>query len=82
MWNSKKGLERYLKILGRRITQIIDNTWEKKETEYYVMNDKKSVIVNTGLINTMGLDYMIQYRYHATKDIYLAYNVIESKRAI
>lgn len=81
MWNSKKGLERYLKILGRRITQIIDNTWEKKETEYYVMNDKKSVIVNTGLINTMGLDYMIQYRYHATKDIYLAYNVIESKRA-
>ena len=81
MWNSKKGLERYLKILGRRITQIIDNTWEIKETEYYVMNDKKSVIVNTGLINTMGLDYMIQYRYHATKDIYLAYNVIESKRA-
>lgn len=80
MWNSKKGLERYIKILGKRITQIVDNNFTEHETDYYVMNDIKSVVVNSGLINTMGLDYMIQYRYYVGQKTYIAYKLIESKK--
>lgn len=80
MWNSKNGLERYIKILGRRITQLVNDNFTIRETDFYVMNGIKSVIVNSGLINTMGLDYMIQYRYHVGQKMYVAYNLIESKR--
>lgn len=76
----KNGLERYIKILGRRITQLVNDNFTIRETDFYVMNGIKSVIVNSGLINTMGLDYMIQYRYHVGQKMYVAYNLIESKR--
>ena len=80
MWNSKKGLERYIKILGKRIAQIVGDNFTERETDHYVMNDIKSVVVNSGLINTMGMDYMIQYRYHVGQKTYIAYNLIESKK--
>lgn len=80
MFNSKSGLERYIKILGKRITQLVNDNWDVHETDSYVMNEIKSVIVNSGLINKMGLDYMIQYRYHVGQKMYIAYNLVESKR--
>ena len=45
-WKSMKGLDRYIKIIGARITQLVD----AGRTEYFVANKTKSAIVNTGMV--------------------------------
>ena len=46
-WKSINGLDRYIKICGCRIKQLV----EIGKTEYYVQNKIRSVIINTGLLN-------------------------------
>ena len=46
-WKSMKGLDRYIKIIGARITQLVD----AGRTEYFVANKTKSAIVNTGMMD-------------------------------
>lgn len=76
MWQTVDGLNRYIKIIGKRIEQLI----EQNRSEYYVMNNIRSVIINSGLINMLGRDYLIQYRYNEKHKTYIAYNILESKR--
>lgn len=76
MWQTMDGLNRYIKIIGKRIEQLI----EQNRSEYYVMNNIRSVIINSGLINMLGRDYLIQYRYNEKHKTYIAYNILESKR--
>lgn len=75
-WKLQAGFERYLKIIGSRIYQLI----EQGKTEYYVINKTKSVIVNTGLINKYGEDIKLMYRINLTSNTYNLYQIIESKQ--
>ena len=75
-WNSIKGLDRYIKIIGKRIEQLINTG----KTEFYVKNHLGSVIVNSGLMNLFGQDYLILYRIHEKYKTYVAYQIIGSKR--
>ncbi len=74
-WKSIAGLDRYIKICGCRIKQLI----EKGEKEYYVVNKIRSVIINTGLLSPFGTDYLILYRYNEKYKNYIAYMVISGK---
>lgn len=74
-WKSIDGLDTYIKVIGRRLTQLI----EQDKTEYYVLNHIKSAIVNTGLMDQYGTDYLVLYKYHVKKDCYVATRVIHSK---
>lgn len=75
-WKSIHGLDRYIKIMGRRIEQLI----EQEKTEYFVKNRIGSVIVNSGLMNMFGNDYFILYRFHEKYKIYVAYKVMKGKK--
>ncbi len=75
-WKSQVGFERYIKIIGSRIYQLV----EQGKTEYYVINKTKSVIVNTGLINKYGEDIKLMYRINLTSNTYNVYQLIESKQ--
>lgn len=74
-WKSIHGLDRYIKIMGRRIEQLM----EQEKTEYFVKNKICSVIVNSGLLDRFGKDYYILYRFHEKDKSYIAYKVIEGK---
>ena len=56
-WKSDAGLDRYLKICGARLLQLI----EQNMTDYYVFNGTHAVI-NTGLFNRFGLDIYVMYK--------------------
>lgn len=75
-WKSIHGLDRYIKIMGRRIEQLI----EQEKTEYFVKNKVCSVIVNSGLMNVFGKDYFILYRFHEKYKTYIAYKVMKGKK--
>lgn len=75
-WKSIHGLDRYIKIMGRRIEQLI----EQGKTEYFVKNKVRSVIINSGLMNSFGKDYFILYRFHEKYKTYIAYKVIKGKK--
>lgn len=74
-WKKPEGLDRYIKIIGARIQQIID----QKKTEYYIMNNLRSVVINTGLIDKFGTDVLILYKMNLSENNYRAYNVVMSK---
>ena len=74
-WNSINGLDRYIKIIGRRIEQLI----VKNRKEYFVMNKISSVVVNTGLMDKFGNDYLVLYRYHEKNKAYMAYQIMNAK---
>ncbi len=76
MWQSIEGLNRYIKIIGKRIEQLV----QQEKTEYYIKNNIGSVVVNSGLINMLGRDYLIQYRYNEKYKTYIAYNILEGKK--
>ena len=66
-WKSMKGLDRYIKIIGARITQLVD----AGRTEYFVANKTKSAIVNTGMMDLFGNDFLVLYRYYEkVQDVY------------
>ncbi len=75
-WKSINGLDRYIKIIGHRVQQLV----QQKATEYYVINHLGSVIVNSGLINLFGKDYLIHYRINEKFKTYVAHQVINSKQ--
>jgi hypothetical protein len=75
-WKSINGLDRYLKVIGCRLIQLI----EQDKPQYYVLNNIKSAIINTGLLNRFGADIHIMYRYNVTQKIYIAYKIMESKK--
>lgn len=74
-WKSINGLDRYIKICGCRIKQLV----EMGKTEYYVQNKIRSVIINTGLLNPFGTDYLVLYRYNEKYKNYMAHMVISGK---
>ena len=74
-WKSIAGLDWFIKVIGRRINQLI----ELEQTEYFVMNKIGSLIVNTGLMNVYGTDYLVMYRKYIKTGAYVAYKVITSK---
>lgn len=74
-WKSIKGLDRYIKIIGRRIEQLIS----AGKTEYFVINKIRSVVVNTGLINLFGNDYLVMYRFNQKYGTYVAYQIMSGK---
>lgn len=75
-WKSINGLDRYIKIIGKRVEQLV----KKGASEYYVKNNLGSVIVNSGLMNLFGKDYLIHYRVHEKYKTYVAYQIISSKK--
>ena len=75
-WKSMKGLDRYIKIIGTRIMQLVS----AERTEYFVANKTKSVIVNTGMMDLFGNDFLVLYRYFEKYKTYIAECVIESKQ--
>ena len=74
-WKSIDGLDRYIKIIGTRIGQLIEDNRE----EYYIINNLGSVVVNTGLLNQFGADIHIMYRLNLKFNTYDAYKIFESK---
>lgn len=75
-WKSIHGLDRYIKIVGRRIEQLT----EQEKTEYFVKNKVRSVIINSGLMDMFGKDYFILYRFHEKYKTYIAYKVMKGKK--
>ena len=75
-WKSINGLDRYIKIVGARIAQLI----EQKKTDYYLLNNIKSAVVNTGLLDKFGSDIYIIYRKHISYGIYVPHKFVDSKR--
>lgn len=75
-WKSIWGLDRYIKIVGTRINQLI----QEGQTGSFVKNNTKSVIVNTGMMNLFGNDFLILYRFYEKYKTYIAECVIHSKQ--
>ena len=75
-WKSINGLDRFIKIIGKRILQLV----EQERTEYYVMNNIKSVIVNTGMMNIFGKDFLVMYKYNLKWKSYVAECVVRGKQ--
>lgn len=75
-WKKLNGLDRYIKIVGARIGQLI----EQGRSEYYMLNKIKSAVVNTGLLDNFGSDIHIIYRKHITYGIYVPHKIVYSKR--
>lgn len=76
-WKSVEGLKRFLKIIGYRLQQLI----EQKKTDYYLEN-KVGAIVNTGLIDKFGEDYIIYYKIHFNKEnkMYKPESIVTSRK--
>ncbi|WP_230398153.1 DUF3825 domain-containing protein [Novisyntrophococcus fermenticellae] len=75
-WKSIWGLDRYIKIIGTRVSQLV----AQNRDEFYVVNNIKSVIVNTGMMNLFGKDFLILYRFYEKYQTYIAESVIQSKQ--
>lgn len=75
-WSSIRGLDRYIKIIGCRLSQLI----EQGKTEFYVLNKIESAIVNTGLLDSYGSDIYLMYKKHLGYGFYVPDKIIESKK--
>ncbi len=74
-WQRKEGLDRYIKVSGRRIKQLV----EQGKKEYFVINNIRSVIINTGLLDRFGTDCYVLYRYYEKYENYIPEMLIRSK---
>lgn len=74
-WKSMDGLDTYIKVIGRRISQLM----AQDRSEYYEKNRMNSVVVNTGLMDQFGSDYLVLYKYHVKQECYVAARVMHSK---
>lgn len=74
-WHSIEGLDRYIKVIGTRLAQLVDGAKEP----YFVLNNIKSAICNTGLLNHFGEDVYILYRVNLSYGFYTPYKVIMDK---
>ena len=75
-WKSINGLDRYIKIVGSRIGQLI----EQGKSDYYKLNRIKSAVVNTGLLDNFGSDIYVIYRKNISYGLYVPHKIVESKR--
>lgn len=75
-WQSIGGLDRYIKIIGMRIGQLV----EKDKQDFFVKNKIRSVIVNSGLMDSYGNDYLLLYKYHVKEKGYVVDDIIFSKQ--
>lgn len=75
-WSSIEGLDRYIKVVGKRIMQLID----ANESDYFELNNIRSAIVNTGLIDQFGADILVLYKIDLTFNMYIAAQVMYGKR--
>lgn len=75
-WSSIRGLDRYIKILGCRLAQLI----EQGKNEYFVLNQLQSAIVNTGLLDRYGEDIYLMYKKHVGFGFYVPDKIVESKK--
>lgn len=75
-WETIDGLDRFIKIIGARLESLI----EENKTEYYIVNNIKSAIVNTGLIGKFNEDILVMYRWNCTKNAYCPHKQIHTKK--
>ncbi len=60
-WKSKAGFDRYLKIIGHRLSELV----RVGKNEYFIENTSRiGAVVNTGLIDNFGDDYYLYYKAH------------------
>lgn len=77
-WKSIFGLDRYIKVCGTRLKQLVD----AKKTEYFIRNNVGGVVINSGLMDHFGKDYLIMYRRYYKEneyEYYRAYRIMSSK---
>ena len=77
-WKSIYGLDRYIKVCGTRIKQLVND----KKNNYFIANKVGGVVINSGLMDHFGNDYLIMYRrYHKEDeyDYYRVYRIMSSK---
>lgn len=77
-WHNKNGLRRFIKIIGCRVEQLID----AKEEEYYILNNIKSAVVKTGLLDKYAADILVLYKWNVKQNCYVAEKVIHSKKEL
>lgn len=75
-WHTINGMNRYIKIIGCRIPQLII----QKKNEYYLTNNTGSAIINTGLLDKFGNDIYVMYKVNRSMMYFTPYKIIESKR--
>lgn len=76
-WKSKEGLKRFLKVLGKRATDLV----AREQAEYFVMNEQNEIIVNTGMMDSFGNDVLALYKCSAQND-YVFNALVQSKSDI
>lgn len=74
-WDDAEGLDYYIKICGNRLYDLV----KKNKSQYYILNNIKSAVINTGLLNQFGQDILVLYRLHLKTESYQAYKIIEGK---
>lgn len=74
-WNSIEGLDRYIKVIGARLAQLV----KAGKSQFFVLNKIKSAICNTGLLNNFGEDVYILYRMNLSYQFYTPYKIIMDK---
>lgn len=75
-WKQKAGLNRFILIIGSRIQQLI----KQNKTDYFIINNINSVVVNTGLLDKYNNDILILYKWYVTPGEYRPDKLIESKK--
>ena len=74
-WKTPEGLRIALLIYGARAQELID----KKHNDFFVKNNKGSIIINTGLLDKFGEPIYVMYRHNLTKNTYVPYLYITNK---
>lgn len=74
-WETFEGFRRFLLVAGSRANYYVKN----KKSDYYIINNLGSIIINTGLLNKFGQCINLMYRWHAKAENYVPYKVIDSK---
>lgn len=78
-WKTKYGLDRYLKICGARLLQLIENG----SKDYYLYEDGEYAVINTGLLDRFGRDVLVTYKATGRGDYrFSPLEVVESKQRI
>lgn len=76
-WETMEGFRRLLLVTGARANHYVKNN----ECDFYIINNIKSIVVNTGLLNKYGQCIKVMYRWHAKAENYLPYKLMDSKTA-
>ena len=77
-FKTKEGLVRFLKIIGKRVVQLVRN----KQDKFYIMNPIRSVVINSGMMDRYSKDIYLMYKYYPNYDAYILERLITSKQDI